>query len=113
MKVSYRKGGSVTILTPSHGSEPRGEGPSVDRGCAGGVIEPRKDARTRVPTPSGSAEGNTGWIDRTRDPDRPGAVGEQRMHTTNSARENRESSWPPAADGQTSRKGKAKAAILR
>jgi hypothetical protein len=35
------------------------------------------------------------------------------MHTTNSARENREISWPLAADGQTSRKGKAKAAILR
>jgi len=61
-------------------------------------------SREKTPNPGcrrrqASAEGNTGWIDRTRDPDRPGAVEEQRMHTNNSARENREISWPLAADG--------------
>jgi hypothetical protein len=78
------------------------------------VIEPRKDARPGCRRRQASAEGNTGWIDKTRDLDRPGAVEEQRMHTNNSARENREISWSPDCRwGQTSREGKAKAVILR
>ena len=77
------------------------------------MIEPRKDARTRVPTPSGELRKAKPDGSITRDPEGPGAVGEQRMYTTNSARENREGSWSLAAMVQTSRKGKAKAAIPR
>ena len=75
-------------------------------------------SREKTPKPGcrrrqASAEGNTGWIARTRDLNRPGAVEEQRMHANNSVRENREISWSLAAEGQTSREGKAKAAIPR
>ena len=104
----------MTILTPSHGYEPGGEGPSVDRGCVGGVIEPRKDARTRVPTPSGESRKATpaGSIERESQLDPARSKSSACTRTTPRARTER-TRGRSLPMGQTSREGKAKAAIPR
>ena len=69
---------------------------SVDRGRAGGAIEPRNNNQFRVPTCSQTSEGNTaGGVFASRWRTLRGRRTQAR--TTSSMRENREIPWSPVS----------------